>query len=74
MSKNRLPPATEFLFILQICRSQQITICGGNLVAISCLAIGQPTAVDVDGDGFTELFVPSYSVDLLYVFSYSPAE
>ena len=74
MSKNRLPPATEFLFILQICWSQQITICGGNLVAISCLVVGQPTAVDVDDDGFTELFVPSYSVDLLYVFSYSPAE
>ena len=74
MSKNRLRPATEFLFILQICWSQQITICGGNLVAISCLVVGQPTAVDVDGDGFTELFVPSYSVDLLYVFSYSPEE
>ena len=43
-------------------------------MAISCLAVGQPTAVDVDGDGFIELFVPSYSVDLLYVFSYSPEQ
>ena len=33
---------------------------------------GRITTIDADGDGFTELFVPSYYQDKLYVYSYSP--
>ena len=68
-AKNRKYKESSFLQTCSITQSQFVV---GNLVTISCLVVGQPTAVDIDGDAFTELFVPSYSVDLLYVFSYSP--
>ena len=38
-----------------------------------CLNIsGRITPMDADGDGYTELFVPSYYQDKLYVYSYAP--
>ncbi len=35
--------------------------------------IGKLTAADVDGDGFTELFVPSYFQNVMYVYTFTPA-
>ena len=35
---------------------------------------GQPTAADADGDGYAEIYVPSYTLNFLYVFSYTPEE
>ena len=33
---------------------------------------GRITPVDANGDGYTELFVPSYYEDNLYVYTYEP--
>ena len=33
--------------------------------------VGQPTVVDADGDGFTELFIPSHQEDVVKVFTFN---
>ena len=34
--------------------------------------IGKPTAADVDGDGFKEIFIPSWFMDRLFIYTYGP--
>merc|ERR1712126_465286 len=34
--------------------------------------VGSLSVADVDGDGYTEVFVPSYDFGQIYVFSFSP--
>lgn len=36
------------------------------------LPAGRITAIDADGDGYTELFVPSYYENTMYVYTFAP--
>jgi len=42
------------------------------LVATNAQTAGKPTVGDFDGDGYTDLIVPGYSANTVYVFTYAP--
>lgn len=36
------------------------------------IILGKPIVGDFDGDGYTDLIVPGYSANKIYVFTYAP--
>lgn len=45
---------------------------GTTFVDVGGRTIGSIAAGDVDGDGYTEVFVPSYDEGLVYVYTFKP--